>query len=39
VKEIKEAGGEKGSKVVDDLLKAVTDVKPEVPYRVAAPSA
>ncbi len=33
LQEIKKIGGEKGDKVVEDLLKAVTDVKPEVPDR------
>jgi hypothetical protein len=31
VKEIKDIGEKSGSKVVDQLLKAVTDVKPEPP--------
>jgi V-type H+-transporting ATPase subunit G len=31
VKEIKDIGEKTGSKVVDQLLKAVTDVKPEPP--------
>ncbi len=34
---IKEAGGKTGDKVIEDLLRVVTDVKPEVPDRVAAP--
>ena len=37
VKEIKSAGQKSGDKVIDDLLRVVTDVKPEVPDRVAAP--
>lgn len=37
VKEIKSAGQRTGDKVIDDLLRVVTDVKPEVPDRVAAP--
>ncbi|MCJ1373979.1 H(+)-transporting V1 sector ATPase subunit G [Loxospora ochrophaea] len=36
---IKDAGSKSGSKVVDDLLRLATDVKPEVPDRVAAPAA
>jgi len=39
VKSIKEAGGKKGDRVVEDLLRVVTDVKPEVPDRVHAPPA
>lgn len=35
--EIKEAGKKTGDKVVEDLLRAVMEVKPEVPDRVAAP--
>lgn len=35
--EIKEAGKEKGDKVIEELLRAVMDVKPEKPNRVAAP--
>ncbi|KAI9835424.1 MAG: H(+)-transporting V1 sector ATPase subunit G [Sarea resinae] len=38
MKGIKESGGKVGDKVVEDLLKAVVDVHPEVPDRVAAPS-
>lgn len=34
LKEIKGIGGKTGDKVVDDLLKAVVDVRPEVPNRV-----
>lgn len=37
VNEIKEAGKEKGDKVIEELLRAVTDVKPERPDRVNAP--
>ena len=37
LKSIKEAGNKKGDQVVQDLLRVVTDVKPEVPDRVAAP--
>ncbi len=39
MKAIKDAGGKKGAKVVDDLLNAVTEVEAEVPDRVAAPGA
>ena len=38
MREIKEIGKKGGSKVVDDLLKAVTDVHPEAPDRVSASS-
>ncbi|KAL8657277.1 MAG: hypothetical protein Q9226_002088 [Calogaya cf. arnoldii] len=38
VKAIKSAGDEKGQRVVDDLLRVVTDVRPEVPDRVAQPT-
>ncbi|KAL9086892.1 MAG: hypothetical protein Q9165_006898 [Trypethelium subeluteriae] len=38
LKEIKGIGDKQGSKVIDDLLKAVFDVKPEVPDRVEAPA-
>ena len=34
LKEIKSAGSKSGDRVVEDLLKAVTDVKPELPQRV-----
>ena len=34
---IKKAGDKKGDQVVKDLLRVVTDVRPEVPDRVAAP--
>ncbi|KAI9677371.1 MAG: hypothetical protein M1817_006323 [Caeruleum heppii] len=37
MKEMKDVGSKSGDKVVDDLLKAVTDVKPEAPDRVTAP--
>lgn len=37
--EIKGIGKKTGPKVVDDLLKAVMDVRPEVPNRVDQPSA
>jgi V-type H+-transporting ATPase subunit G len=37
VKAIKEAGRKKGDEVVEELLRVVTDVKPEVPERVTAP--
>ena len=37
LKEIKEAGKKTGSKVVEDLIKAVTDVRPEVPDKVQQP--
>lgn len=37
MKAIKEAGSKKGDQVVEELLKVVKDVKPEVPQRVAAP--
>jgi len=37
VNEIKAAGKEKGDKVVEELLRAVMDVKPVRPDRVAAP--
>ena len=33
LKEIRGISDEHGKKVVDDLLKAVTDVKPQVPDR------
>lgn len=38
LKDIKEAGKKNGPKVVDDLVTAVTDVKPEAPSRVTAPA-
>lgn len=37
VKAIKEAGSKKGDDVVEELLRAVRDVRPEVPDRVVAP--
>ncbi len=37
MKTIKDAGGKTGDKVIDDLLRVVTEVKPEIPDRVAAP--
>ncbi|KAL9137004.1 MAG: hypothetical protein Q9175_001788 [Cornicularia normoerica] len=37
LKQIKEAGSKTGNKVIQDLLSVVTEVKPEVPDRVAAP--
>ncbi|KAI4249756.1 MAG: hypothetical protein L6R40_000545 [Gallowayella cf. fulva] len=37
VKAIKSAGDKQGQQVVDDLLRVVTDVRPEVPDRVAVP--
>ncbi|KAK3167764.1 hypothetical protein OEA41_010893 [Lepraria neglecta] len=37
VKKIKEAGNNTGDKVIDELLRVVTEVKPEIPDRVNAP--
>ena len=37
MKKIKEAGSKTGDKVVEELLRVVTEVKPEVPDRVKAP--
>ncbi|KAL8843778.1 MAG: hypothetical protein Q9176_001740 [Flavoplaca citrina] len=37
VKAIKAAGDKQGQKVVDDLLRIVTNVKPEAPERVTQP--
>lgn len=37
MKNIKQAGSKTGDQVVHDLLRVVTDVRPEVPDRVAAP--
>ncbi|KAG7006925.1 hypothetical protein G7Y79_00012g032610 [Physcia stellaris] len=37
LKSIKEAGSKTGDKVIEDLLRVVTDVKPEVPDRITAP--
>jgi len=34
--EIKTAGKKHGDKVVSDLIKATTDVKPYVPEKIAA---
>jgi len=36
VKAIKLAGGKTGDKVVQELLRVVTDVRPEVPDKVNA---
>jgi V-type H+-transporting ATPase subunit G len=38
MKSIKEAGKKGKDKVVGDLLKAVFDVKPQVPERIEMPS-
>lgn len=38
MKEIKAAGKKGQKKVIDDLLKAVFDVKPIVPERIVVPS-
>jgi V-type H+-transporting ATPase subunit G len=38
VKEIDAAGKKSGAKVVEDLLRVVTDVKPEVPDKVSVNS-
>jgi V-type H+-transporting ATPase subunit G len=38
LEEIKGIGKKTGPKVVDDLLKAVLDVKPQVPDRVEQPT-
>lgn len=35
---IRASGDKSGQKVIEDLLKAVTDVRPEVPDRVSAPT-
>ncbi|MCJ1343359.1 H(+)-transporting V1 sector ATPase subunit G [Peltigera leucophlebia] len=37
VQEIKKAGGKAGDKVIEDLLKAVTEIQLEVPDRIVAP--
>jgi len=37
MKEIKEAGTKGQDKVVEDLLKAVFDIKPVVPDRIEVP--
>ncbi|KAJ6015820.1 V-type proton ATPase subunit G [Penicillium herquei] len=34
LKEIQSAGQKQGDKVVEDLIKATTDVKPEVPEKI-----
>ncbi|KAF2222474.1 H+-ATPase G subunit-domain-containing protein [Elsinoe ampelina] len=39
LQEIKKIGDKSGKKVVEDLLKAVNDVKPVVPQRVEQPTA
>ncbi|KAI4268053.1 MAG: hypothetical protein L6R38_007978 [Xanthoria sp. 2 TBL-2021] len=39
VKAIRSAGDKQGQQVIDDLLRVVTDVRPEVPDRVAQPQA
>lgn len=39
LEEIKEIGKKSGPKVIDDLMKAVTDVKPVVPDRIQQPVA
>ncbi|KAL8933311.1 MAG: hypothetical protein Q9216_006426 [Gyalolechia sp. 2 TL-2023] len=39
VQGIKSSGDKSGQKVVDDLLRVVMDVRPEVPDRVSAPTA
>lgn len=36
LKEIQAAGKKQGDKVVQDLIKATTDVKPQVPEKIAA---
>ena len=38
MKEIDEAGEKSGSKVVEDLIKAVTTPRPEVPDKVSKES-
>lgn len=35
---IKAAGDKQGQEVVDDLLRVVTDVRPEVPDRIEMPT-
>ncbi|KEQ93827.1 hypothetical protein AUEXF2481DRAFT_307263 [Aureobasidium subglaciale EXF-2481] len=39
LKEIKSIGDKEGSTVVENLLRAVTDVKPQVPDRIEQPVA
>ncbi|PSK51744.1 V-type proton ATPase subunit G [Elsinoe australis] len=39
LKETKDVGKKSGNKVVEDLLKAVSDVRPVVPQRVEQPTA
>lgn len=36
LEEIKKLGGEKGDKVVEDLLHAVVNVQAEVPEKIAS---
>ena len=38
VKDIEKAGKRSGEKVVEDLLRAITDVKPEVPDKLLVDS-
>ncbi|KAI9709764.1 MAG: hypothetical protein M1820_003167 [Bogoriella megaspora] len=38
IKDIKSIGDRTGSKVVDDLLRSVWEVKPEVPERIEVPA-
>lgn len=38
VKEIEAAGKKSGDKVVEDLLRMITDVRPEVPDKIAVNS-
>ncbi|MCJ1425882.1 hypothetical protein MMC29_003783 [Sticta canariensis] len=37
LKEIKNAGSKTGDQVIEELMRVVTDVKPEVPDRIAVP--
>lgn len=37
VQEIKKAGGKAGDKLIEDLLKAVTEIELEVPDRIVGP--
>lgn len=39
IESIKSSGQKKGDGVIDELLRVVTDVRPEVPDRVEAPKA